>query len=165
MTISLTGIHLGTSARERLDEAAAPGREGAHAALETFYYALNQRDASVLARVWSDDALAQLNNPLGGILRGGPQIVGLYRRVFAGRASLEIEFADVVEYLGDDHAMFAGRESGSYALDGGTPTPVRIRTSRYFRFDSDRGRWLQFHHHGSIDDPRALAAYQKALLG
>jgi hypothetical protein len=40
---------------------------------------------------------------------------------------------------------------------------LTIRTSRYFRYvDSS---WAQFHHHGSIDDPEALHAYQRAVAG
>ena len=27
------------------------------------------------------------------------------------------------------------------------------------------GRWRQVHHHGSIDDPESLKAFQKAVLG
>jgi hypothetical protein len=27
------------------------------------------------------------------------------------------------------------------------------------------GRWRQYHHHGSIDDPAALQAYQLAIRG
>ncbi len=163
--IVLSDLRFGADARHRIAEAAEPGPEGLLAALESFYYALNQRDATVLAAVWSDDDLAQLNNPLGGILRGGEAIVDLYRRIFAGQARLDIEFGDFVEYLGSDHAVVAGRETGTYAVDGSPPIPVTIRTSRYFRYDTTRGRWLQFHHHGSIDDAGALAAYQRALLG
>ena len=163
--VSLSELRFGADARERLDDAAQATAAGALAALETFYYALNRRDANVLAQVWAAHPLAQLNNPLGGILRGGTDIVEFYERVFAGRARLEIEFADVVQYLGEQHALFAGRESGTYTLDGSEPTPVQIRTSRYFRYDPSRGRWLQFHQHGSSDDPQALADYRHALLG
>jgi ketosteroid isomerase-like protein len=163
--MSLSDLRFGTDARERLADATDEGTAGALAALETFYYALNQRDAGVLAQVWSDDPLAQLNNPLGGIIRGGTEIVRLYERVFASRARLQIEFSDFVQYLDGRHALFAGRESGTYAVEGSTPVPVHIRTSRYFRYDPAHGRWLQFHHHGSIDDPQQLAAYQRALLG
>jgi ketosteroid isomerase-like protein len=162
---ALTDLNLGSEAANRIDDATDPGRAGSVAALETFYYALNQADANVLAEVWSGDPLAQLNNPLGGILRGGRAIVDLYKRVFAGPARLQVEFDDVVEYLGERHALFAGREHATYAVGDGPPTAVEIRTSRYFRYQADDGRWLQFHHHGSIDDPVALAAYQQALLG
>ncbi len=161
--ISLSDLRFGVDARNRLAETADAGPAGQLAALESFYYALNHRDAEVLAMVWSDHDLAQLNNPLGGILRGGGAIVDLYRRIFEGRARLEIEFADFVQYTDDRHAMVAGRESGSYTVHGFAPVEISIRTSRYFRYAPGRGRWLQFHHHGSIDDPVALAAYQAAL--
>jgi ketosteroid isomerase-like protein len=163
--ITLSDLRFGAEARNRIAESKSPEPEGFLAALESFYYALAHQDAAVLAEVWSEDDLAQLNNPLGGILRGGEAIVDLYRRIFSSRARLDVEFGDFVQYLGVDHALVAGRESGSYTVDGSEPVELSIRTSRYFRYDSSRGRWLQFHHHGSIDAPQALAAYQAAILG
>jgi hypothetical protein len=38
---------------------------------------------------------------------------------------------------------------------------MAIRTSRFFRLVD--GQWRQQHHHGSIDDPALLAAYQAAV--
>lgn len=162
--IFLSDLRFGAEARNRLTEAARPGPEGLLAALESFYHALNERDAAVLARVWSDHELAQLNNPLGGTLRGGEAIVDLYRRIFAGRARLDIAFGDFIEYLADDPAVLAGRETGTSTAGDSAPVAVSIRTSRYFRYDTAHAQWLQFHHHGSIDEAVALAAYQKALL-
>jgi DnaJ C terminal domain len=40
--------------------------------------------------------------------------------------------------------------------------PAEIRTSRVFSYDFQAGRWEHVHHHGSIDDPAALRAYQEA---
>ncbi len=156
-------ISFGPGSVNRADEALSPGIDGALAALETFYFAFNHRDLDVFARVWTKDPLAQLNNPLGGILRGGDAITALYDRVFHGPAVVTVTFGDVVEYAGDTHVLFAGRESGEYTVDGGSAVPLSIRTSRYFRYEG--GRWCQFHHHGSIDDADALAAYQAAIRG
>jgi hypothetical protein len=164
--ISHSDLKFGPRARVRLTEAGDPGPEGALAALETFYYALNQRDAEVLAAIVADDDLAQLNNPVGGILRGGNAIIDLYvNKIFKGAVTVEVEFADFIQYLGADHAVFAGRETGTYTVDGSEPEPLRIRTSRYFRYNSELGRWIQYHHHGSIDDAQLLADYQRAVLG
>ncbi|WP_432941928.1 YybH family protein [Kribbella sp. CA-253562] len=153
----------GPDARVRFDETTDPGRTGALAALETFYAALNQRDLDTLVRVWPADPLAQLNNPVGGILRGTEAIADLYDKVFHGRVRLTVTFGDIVEYLGADHAVFAGRETAEYAVDNGPAVPITFRTTRYLRYHE--GRWLQFHHHGSVDDPKALAAYQAAVRG
>lgn len=153
----------GRDARNRLAEAADPSVTGARAALESFYYALNNQDAKVLRQVWTDHPLAQLNNPLGGILRGGDAVSDLYQKIFEGPAGLWVRFADIVEYAGEDHVVFAGRETGEYTGADGVTSPVHIRTSRYFRHVD--GSWRQFHHHGSIDDPDALAAYQRAIRG
>lgn len=162
--IQHTDLSYGPDARDRLDQATDPAAaNGAHAALESFYYALNQRDLTALRKDWADDPLAQLNNPLGGILRGGEAIAELYRKIFAGKVLVQVTFGDVTEYLGDNHGVFAGRETGTYTADGGDPVALEIRTTRYFRYQD--GRWRQYHHHGSIDDPDALRAYQQAVAG
>ena len=151
----------GSDARDRLAEATDPSADGARAALESFYYALNSRDGTALRGDWTQHPLAQLNNPLGGILRGGAAIADLYDRIFTGPVRVQVTFGDIVEYMGDDHAVFAGRETGTYAGSDGPPVPLEIRTTRYFRYE--QGRWQQCHHHGSIDEPAALGAYQGAV--
>ena len=161
MPSSLLTSTFGPASRNLLAEATNPGREGALAALESFYYALNNRDADALAQVWSDNDLVQLNNPLGGILRGPDAIAGLYQRVFDSPAKLDVTFGDIVEYLGPDHAVFAGRETGHFTAPDGARVPLSIRTTRYFGHLD--GRWGQLHHHGSIDDADALRAYQRAV--
>jgi hypothetical protein len=40
---------------------------------------------------------------------------------------------------------------------------LRIRTTRWFtRID---GLWRQLHHHGSIEEPALLSAYQEIIFG
>src|SRR5438477_9704531 len=126
----------GPDARNRVADLTNPGFDGALAALESFYHALNQRDLTVLSQVWSVDALTQLNNPVGGILRGGEAITNLYRRIFTGPVRVTVTFHDVVTYAGDDHALFAGRETGRYTVGEAPAVDLAIRTSRYFRFDT-----------------------------
>lgn len=152
-------------AGDRLREAARPGLDGAFAALDSFYYALNERDLLVLRQVWSEHPLAQLNNPLGGILRGGDAIVAFYGRVLRGEARLTVALEDVVLYAATGHAVFAGRERGAFIAADGTVTPLEIRTTRYLRFDPGAGGWRQVHHHGSIDDADLLRRYQAAVAG
>lgn len=154
-------LSFGTESRNRLEEAHQPGVEGALAALESFYYSFNHRDLDVLARVWSDDPLAQLNNPLGGMLRGGKAIVDLYARIFNGPARVTVSFGDIIAYADEQHAVFAGRETGEYRIGDSPAEPLSIRTTRCFGYHE--GRWRQYHHHGSIDDPASLAAYQRAI--
>jgi SnoaL-like domain len=161
--IRQTGLSFGPDSRDRLAATAAPSAAGAYAALESFYYALNGRHGEALREDWTGHPLAQLNNPLGGILRGGDAIAALYEKIFSGPVRVEVTFGDVVEYLGADHAVFAGRETGTYTGADGVPQSLSIRTTRYFRYVD--GHWRQFHHHGSIDDPAALSAYQHAVSG
>ncbi|NUS00851.1 MAG: SnoaL-like domain-containing protein [Kribbellaceae bacterium] len=156
--IELVDHRYGPDAGPRVAEARAAGREGALAALETFYYALNHKDLEVLVDGWADDPLVQLNNPVGGILRGRDAVRDLYKRVFAGSLNVQVTFGDAATYWLDDAVVFAGRETGTYLGD----RPLQIRTTRIFRYD---GSWQQVHHHGSIDDPAMLAAYQQAVRG
>lgn len=156
-------ISYGPESTNRLDQAGDPSLTGALAALESFYYALNSRDIEALRGAWSADPLAQLNNPVGGILRGGDLIAGLYEKIFAGTLNVTVTFEDVVAYRGEHHAVFAGRERGHYQAPDGSRVPLEIRTSRYLRYED--GHWSQYHHHGSIDDPAALRAYQEAVRG
>jgi ketosteroid isomerase-like protein len=161
--IRKTDTRYGPVARNRLAETTDPSITGARAALESFYYALNNRDGAALKEDWTDHPLAQLNNPLGGILRGGDAVAGLYDRIFSGPVRVEVTFGDVVESAGERHVVFAGRETGAYTRPDGERTPLEIRTTRYFRYEG--GAWRQFHHHGSIDDAKALAAYQRVVSG
>lgn len=161
--IEKTEISFGPDSRNRLSEADDPSVEGARAALESFYYALNNRDIATLRADWADHPLVQLNNPVGGIIRGADGVAALYEKVFAGELNLKVTFTDVIAYLGDGHAVFAGRETGHYTIPDRTVVPLEIRTSRYFRYEESR--WRQYHHHGSIDDAAALLAYQRAVRG
>jgi SnoaL-like domain len=165
-SIELVDYGFGPSAANRLEQARDPDQEGALAALETFYYALNNADLTALSEVWSHHPLAQLNNPVGGIVRSGNEVVELYRTIFSGELALSVSFGDAATYWWPEVAVFAGRETGSYH-DPATEAevPLSIRTTRVFGYDQDTERWLQMHHHGSIDDPAALRAYQVAIRG
>lgn len=157
----------GRDAEDRLAAAADPGPDGALAALETFYHAFNRRDADLLRAVWAAGPLIQLNNPLGGILRGIDPIAALYDRVFTGPARVWVEFHDIAAFEAPAMVAFAGRERGEFRV-GDAVVPLAIRTSRVFAhgaWDGGAPRWAQVHHHGSIDDPEALAAYQRAVRG
>lgn len=160
---SLDGIVF-SGTRNRLEEASQPTIEGAMAALETFYYAFNGRSLDLFRQIWLDHTLIQLNNPVGGIMRGATPISDLYARIFEGPVRVQVEFYDSVAYFTPEMVVFAGRERGTYARDGKT-YPLDIRTSRIFVYASSQGGWRQIHHHGSIDNAEKLAHYQQAVLG
>jgi hypothetical protein len=65
-------------------------------------------------------------------------------------------------YPGEEMVVFAGMETGQFTRQGLT-LPLTIRTSRIFYFSRELGCWYQLHHHGSIDNPKQLDAYQKAI--
>ena len=155
-------LEFGTSARDRLAQASDTGFAGALAALETFYAAFNGRDLELLGRIWADGPRVQLNNPLGGLLRGAEPIAALYGRVFHGPVRVWVAFHDVVAYVSPGMVTFAGRERGECKV-GDTVLPLAIRTSRVIALTADG--WRQVHHHGSIDDAHLLARYQRLVSG
>jgi hypothetical protein len=161
-TISGGGAAYGRTAQNRLSETRDPSPEGARAALESFYAAFNGRNLDLLRSIWRNDPLVQLNNPLGGIMRGIEPICELYARVFSGRGTAWVAFDDYIEILSPTTAVFAGCETGEF-VTASEIVPLRIRTTRFFTYEPDG--WRQAHHHGSIDDPVLLRRYQDAVAG
>lgn len=152
----------GREAVNRLSESVESTLAGARAALESFYHAFNNRDLELFGQVWLDDPGIQLNNPLGGIMRGYWEISALYEGIFHGPARVWVEFHDIMEYAQTGTVIFAGRERGVFSK-GEEDVPLEIRTTRIFVFGD--GAWRQVHHHGSIDDPALLQRYQEAVRG
>jgi ketosteroid isomerase-like protein len=103
-----------------------------------------------------------MDNPLGGIKRGWNEISDLYRGIFNGSAEVYVEFFDYTVHEHGDVFYAVGRERGFFQ-QGQKHINLAVRTSRIFRRVNDR--WRQIHHHGSIEDPDMLAAYQSAVLG
>ena len=136
--------------------------DAAHDALIAFYRAFNGRDLASLAVNWAEGDIPSMDNPIGGIRRGWASIAEGYARLFDGPARVHVEFFDYSSQGGADHRLFVGREGGWCETIAGR-IDLRIRTSRLFVRD-DRA-WRQHHHHGSIDEPALLAAYQTAILG
>lgn len=131
-------------------------------ALAQFYRAFNQRDLELMADNWEDAPSVAMDNPLGGIKRGWPQIRTVYESIFKSPSRVTVEFHDYTIEVSGDVFWAVGREHG--VLQGpGVRLDLAIRTSRVFR--RRNGRWRQVHHHGSIDDRRLLRAYQAAVRG
>ena len=132
-------------------------------ALAQFYRALNARDLEMMRQNWTNSADAAMDNPLGGIKRGWDEIGTVYEKLFSSKGRYYFEFYDYTLHESGEFFYVVGRERGELDRDG-KPMQLAIRTSRIFKRDSD-GKWRQVHHHGSIDDPEMLAAYQKRVLG
>jgi hypothetical protein len=162
MPIALVDYRFGPESRNRLTDAVSDQLDGAVAALETFYFAYSNRDVDAMTKVWSKQKLAQMDNPLGHIVRSGAAIVDFYSRGFDTGALATVTFTDAVTYDWAGAAVFAGREIGEFPAPGGGTVPLEMRTSRVFSYDFEAGRWQQIHHHGSIEDPAVLRAYQEA---
>ena len=129
-------------------------------ALTGFYVAFNTRDLAAMSRNWAQTDDIVMDNPLGGIRRGWPAIREVYERLFTGSARVYVEFYDYSLHEASDIFYAVGRERG-YFQRGENRIDLAIRTSRIFR--RFNGRWLQVHHHGSIEDPALLDRYQKAV--
>lgn len=129
-------------------------------ALAQFYRAFNGRDTVLMTENWDNSDAVSMDNPLGGIKRGWPEIRSVYERIFQGEARVEVEFHDYTLHRWGEFFYAVGRERGTLQRPG-LNLDLAIRTSRLFRLIE--GRWRQIHHHGSIDDPKLLDAYQKAV--
>ncbi len=129
-------------------------------ALSEFYQALNNRDMELMARNWAQTDEAVMDNPVGGIKRGWEEIRPIYERIFSGSGQYWFEFYDYSYHEAGEIFYVVGRERGEYKA-GETVLKMVIRTSRVFRRID--GKWRQVHHHGSIDDPELLGAYQQAV--
>ncbi len=140
----------------------APEGSNPEGALHHFYAAFNGRDLAAMARNWSQTPVASMSNPLGGLRRGWEQIEAVYKNIFHGPAQVYVEFFDFSIDAGDAMFCAVGRERGHLRIDGQELT-LAIRTTRIYR--REQGVWRQLHHHGSMDNPEALAAYQRAILG
>ena len=130
-------------------------------ALKEFYLAFNGRDMALMSRDWARADDIAMSNPLGGIKRGWQEISSVYRNIFAAGIRVYVEFYDFRIIESGDMFCAVGRERG-HINKGDTELALEIRTSRvYERLNS---RWFQVHHHGSIDDPGLLKAYQDMVL-
>lgn len=131
-------------------------------ALIAFYRAFNNRDLDALAANWADGDVPSMDNPIGGIRRGWPSIREGYSKLFGGPATVNVTFYEFTGQGGSDWHLFVGREKGTCKTTAAA-IELRIRTTRWFtKID---GVWRQLHHHGSIEEPALLAAYQRAIFG
>ena len=133
-------------------------------ALAQFYRAFNERDLARMADNWDTSQEVAMDNPLGGIKRGWQDIKAVYERIFNSPHKVTVEFHDYTLHIFNDVFYAVGRERGhleSYLEARETRFNLNFRTSRiYRRIDA---QWRQVHHHGSIEDPQLLAAYQSAF--
>jgi ketosteroid isomerase-like protein len=128
--------------------------------LAQFYRAFNDRDLALMAENWEKSSEVAMDNPLGGIKRGWPDIRSLYESLFTGAARVQVEFYNYTFHVTGDVFYAVGRERGTL-VSASNKLDLVIRTTRIFR--RTEGRWRQVHHHGSIDDAELLAAYQQAV--
>lgn len=141
-----------------------PEGNGVLTALHQFYNGFNGGDIELLSQNWSQSSAAIMSNPLGGVLKGWPEIEGLYKKLFAGPLDVHVEFYDIEINQWSNGFLAVGREKGRVTLGKDASNmesiPLEIRTSRFFMFDGDKKCFKQLHHHGSIVFPDMLASYQ-----
>ena len=130
------------------------------AVLEDFYQAFNSRNLQKMTNNWLQTKEASMSNPLGGVKRGWQEISEVYQRIFTGDAEVYVEFYDYSIHQTSDLFCAVGKERGYFKSSEETLN-LAIRTSRVYR--KQAGRWLQLHHHGSIETPALLQSYQSAV--
>jgi ketosteroid isomerase-like protein len=131
-------------------------------AVSDFYTAFNDADLELMSKNWAQTDEAIMDNPVGGIKRGWPDIRSVYDQIFRSPATVQVEFYDYTLHEADGMFYVVGRERGQLRSDHGQ-IDLSIRTSRIFRLIA--GEWRQIHHHGSMDDATLLARYQAAVRG
>jgi len=164
MNIYKTDQTFGKQSENKLERASDKSIDGAFACLETFYYAFNHRDAEILNKIWLNDDLVQLNNPLGGIIYGVNAINDLYNKIFTGKTSVWVSFGNINVFDSEHSVTFAGVETGMFTKNEES-IDLLIRTTRVFVYNNTVARWYLMHHHGSIDNPLLLEKYQQAVTG
>lgn len=139
---------------------AQEGLSPAHRALVGFYTAFNDRDLALMSENWLQSPDASMSNPLGAIKRGWAEIRKVYDSIFNGPAEVYVEYHDYTVFETGEFFQAVGRERGQFSIDGKS-IALRIRTSRTFVRHGDTYR--QLHHHGSIEEPDLLSAYQTGV--
>jgi SnoaL-like protein len=137
--------------RNLLAETAAPGIDGARAALETFYYAFNTRSPDLYQRIWGDDPLVQLESPLAGSVRGSAAIAAFAARMLSGPVRVQTVLDDIVAYVTPELVVFTERERGTITHDNdseheATSEVSEGRTICVFRFIAAQGGWRLVYH-------------------
>ncbi|WP_028754872.1 YybH family protein [Rhizobium leucaenae] len=141
---------------------AKAGDGGPLDALIEFYRAFNSGDNTALESTWLPGEAPSMDNPIGGIRRGWSSIAEGYSKIFEDRVKVQVTFHDFTSQSGGDWHLFVGRERGT-CKSLSESLPVVFRTTRWFvRKD---GSWRQLHHHGSVEDPKMLADYQRLIFG
>jgi len=130
-------------------------------ALQNFYRAFNARDLQKMTENWLQTEAASMSNPLGGVRRGWDEISTVYKRLFHGKATVYVEFYDYSIHQSEQFFCAVGRERGYFEM-AGQKLDLAIRTSRIYQKQS--GLWKQLHHHGSIENPDLLKAYQTNVV-
>ncbi|TAY98397.1 YybH family protein [Rhizobium leguminosarum] len=131
-------------------------------ALKDFYSAFNTADMPALEAIWVEGEAPSMDNPIGGIRRGWGAIAEGYSKLFEGHAKVQVTFHDFTGQGGEDWHLFVGRERGQCETLKET-LDVAFRTTRWFI--RTNGLWRQLHHHGSVEDPKMLADYQRLIFG
>jgi len=130
-------------------------------ALQDFYRAFNTRDLQKMTENWLQTEEASMSNPLGGVRRGWDEISTVYQRLFHGKATVYVEFYDYSISQSEQFFCTVGRERGYFEM-AGLKLDLAIRTSRIYQ--KQGGLWKQLHHHGSIENPDLLKAYQSNVV-
>ncbi len=137
------------------------GHDSKYEIVESFYKAFNSKDLELMKKNWSHSESISMANPIGGIRRGWNEILKGYEKIFSSDHRVYVELYDFQFNSSDQMFVINGRERGNLTV-GENQIDLHIRTTRIYKLEG--AQWRQIVHHGSIDDPKLLEAYQKIIL-
>ncbi|MGH7648791.1 MAG: YybH family protein, partial [Gemmatimonadaceae bacterium] len=70
-------------------------------AVSDFYTAFNNADLELMSKNWAQTDEAIMDNPVGGIKRGWPDIRSVYDQIFRSPATVQVEFYDYTLHEAD----------------------------------------------------------------
>lgn len=101
-------------------------------ALVQFYCAFNLGNIQMMSENWAQSDDIAMDNPLGSIKRGWPEIQLVYERILNGPAEIYVGYFDYTIHETSEMFYAVGRERRYFHLDGDEIT-LAIRASRIFQ--------------------------------
>jgi len=131
--------------------AAQKDAEGARAAADAFYAALNTMftgELEPMKEVWSHKDDVTYMGPAGGFRLGWKQVLADWEAQAALKLGGKVEPKEMQLTVGQDIAIVSNYEIGQNVSADGKPQTVTIRATNLFR--KEKGIWKMIGHHTDI---------------
>jgi len=127
--------------------------------ISLFYRAFNNKDLAGLRNNWATSGGLMIYNPGGGVRKSWEEIEVIYKGIFNAEFNVKAEFSDYTVVNFPNVFVVYGKETATISNGAAEPAVIDVRITRIYNLIS--GAWKQIHLHGSIDNPEALALYQR----